>query len=160
MLVSARFRSYQARPRLLLVTDDPVHRKEIPSIYRRVLNCRQTGIRSPTDLAPAPAGLAPTAARKFAPALEYLPVQDRLARARAIRPVELMLGPRRVSLSVRVAWPSPENFSATRADRNATGLSLGGQHRNRGVPATSRKTPGSDPVLLRGYNRFVSRIRR
>ena len=50
------------------------------------------------------------------------PVPNRRARARATHRVEPEIGPRRVSESVRGVWPSPENFSATRADTNATAL--------------------------------------
>ena len=149
------FTSYQARSLPLLVTVAPVHRREIPSNDRRVSHYQQTDIRSPTALKLVPTTSAPNVVRKFDRHSNCRRVPDQHAHARAIHPTEPTLGPRRVSLRVRGAWPSPENSSARRADTSAAVLFRGEQHPDRAAPITRRRTPESDLELLPACSRCV-----
>src|SRR6266496_271883 len=102
----------------------------------------------------------PSAARKFDRPSDCRRVPDQHAHVRAIRPRGPTLCPRRVSLPVRDVSPSPENFLATQADKNANVLFPAGPRRDRAAPAAVRKIPESNPVLLRACSRFASQIRR
>src|SRR5205814_1974649 len=81
----------------------------------------------------------------------------RRAHARVIHPRAPTLGRGPVSLPVHGAWPSQENFSATRADTNANGLSLGEPRRGRAAPATTRRTLGSGPALPLDHSHAAAR---
>src|SRR5207247_1246504 len=141
MLASPRVRSCPISSRYRLAKAHQIRRRAVRSGIRTAILCQPLDIPLPAGRALARAKSTPSAARKFGRRLEYPLVQDRRARARAIHPKIPTLAPRRVSLSVHGVSLSPENFSATQADKNANAPFRGGLHRGHAVPAAMQRTP-------------------